>query len=393
MGEKILLYRWKAYNYADIIEQFIRMGYEVVEVHQELYNYDVDDAFAARLHDMLDQETYAFVFSVNYFALLAEVCHSRGLLYVSWSCDSPMISMYHRSVFYEENRIFVFDRINYEEFRAMGVEHIYHLPLAANAQRMQYVLREVRGAGAAFRKHDVSFVGSLYEKNAYDELEPKLPEYLRGYFDALMEAQKDLQGVSVIDGLLTPEILERLQEYFVLQRSSEGSFSDLGLVFSVTTLGFKIAQKQRISVLQKLSRQYEVALYSASPAEQIPLAKKMGSVDYWKEMPHVFAGSRINLNMTIPNIRTGIPLRAWDIMACGGFLLSNYQAEYAMFLEPDKDMVCYYNEEDLIEKAGFYLSHETERERIAQNGYEKVKNSHTFEKRMGEMMEILRKTR
>lgn len=390
MKSKILLYRWKAYNYRDIIEQFTRMGYEVVEVHQELYNYDVDEPFAERLHTILQKDSYAFVFSVNYFALLSNVCHDRHIPYVVWSCDSPMISMYHESVFYDENRIFVFDRAGYEEFKEMGVEHIYHLPLAANVERVQYVLEQPIDSPTDLYTNDVSFVGNLYEKNSYDALEKKLPDYLRGYFEALMEAQKDLQGISVIDRMLTVEILEQLQEYFVLEKSSEGSFSDLGLVFSVTTLGFKIAQLQRISILQKLSRKQKVGLYTTSPTDQLPFVTCKGGVDYWSQMPRVFAESKINLNITIPNIRTGIPLRAWDIMACGGFLLSNFQAEYAMYLEPGKDMVCYYNEEDLSDKVEYYLHHESERERIACHGYETVRKYHTYQQRMEEMMQNVR---
>jgi spore maturation protein CgeB len=385
--KKILIYRWKAYNYKDIIQEFTALGYEIEEIHQDLYNYDVDEEFAGRLGQMLREQVYDFMFSVNYFALISNVCQEIGLPYVCWSCDAPMISMYHKSVFNDCNRIFVFDRVNYEEFREMGVENIFYLPLAANVERLDYILaRKDTDMLSEFYQNDVSFVGSLYEKNSYDNLERKLPDYLRGYFDGLMEAQRDLQGVNIIDRMLTTDILEQLQEYFVLEKSSEDSFSDLGLVFSVTTLGFKIAQLQRKSILRKLSRQQKVGVYTASDVRDLPLVVYKGSVDYWSQMPRVFADSKINLNITIPNIKTGIPLRAWDIMASGGFLLSNFQAEYAMYFDLDKDLVCYYSEEDLLDKVDFYLSHSTQRQQIAQNGYEKVKKYHTYAIRMQEMI-------
>lgn len=41
---------------------------------------------------------------------------------------------------------------------------------------------------------DVAFVGSLYERNSYDKIKNRLPEYLRGYFDAVMEAQLNISG-------------------------------------------------------------------------------------------------------------------------------------------------------------------------------------------------------
>ena len=91
----ILVYHWKAYNYRDILTTFEQMGYEICLVEQELQNYDMDEAFAEHLDTLLAQEEtqWEFVFSVNYFALIAEVCHQRQIPYVMWNCDSPMISI------------------------------------------------------------------------------------------------------------------------------------------------------------------------------------------------------------------------------------------------------------------------------------------------------------
>ncbi|MBQ2504358.1 MAG: hypothetical protein II528_08535, partial [Lachnospiraceae bacterium] len=118
--KKILMYRWRAYNYLDIKKTFEKMGYEITELWQHLENYDVDEVFAERLREELRAQAYEFVFTVNYFALIAEVCHEVGIRYVSWTCDNPLISMYHESVFYDTNRIFTFDETNLREFQAMG---------------------------------------------------------------------------------------------------------------------------------------------------------------------------------------------------------------------------------------------------------------------------------
>ena len=103
-----------------------------------------------------------------------------------------------------------------------------------------------------------------------------------------------------------------------------------------------------------------------------------GSVDYWSEMPKVFRASKINLNFTIPNIKSGIPLRVWDVLGSGGFLLTNYQAELPYFFEEGKDLVCFDGIEDLCEKVGYYLKHEEERCAIAESGYQKVKETHLY---------------
>lgn len=383
---KILMYRWKAYNYKDIKYTFIKLGYEVEEVYQDLLNYDVDEEFAEKLKGIIRKDVYEFFFTVNYFPLISNVCQECGLLYVCWSCDNPLISMYHKSVFNDVNRIFLFDLTNVEEFSGMGADHIYHLPLAVDTERLDYLF--ANSTDLDLYKNEISFVGSLYEKNSYDKMEFTLPDYLRGYFEATMEAQKDLHGINIIDRMLTPEILMELQQYFELEKSDD-SLSDLNLIFSVTTLGFKIAEKQRRSILIELSKHHDVSIYTNSNVHDLIRVNYRGSVDYWEEMPKVFRESKINLNMTIPNIKSGVPLRVYDILGAGGFCITNFQAELPMFFENEKHMVWYYNQRDLYEKVDYYLRHDTERERITREGYEYIKMHCSYEQRIKDILETI----
>ena len=381
------MYRWKAYNYKDIKHTFEKLGYDIKEVQQDLLNYDVDEEFAEQLKDMIKSETFEFLFTVNYFPLISNVCQECGLLYVCWSCDNPLISMYHKSVFNDVNRIFLFDLTNVEEFKGMGVEHVYHLPLAVDCNRLDYLFYNSKDVKDY--RNDISFVGSLYEKNSYDKMEYTLPDYLRGYFEATMEAQRELQGVNIIDRMLTPEILMELESHFELEKS-EDSLSDLNLIFSVTTLGFKIAQKQRRRILIDLSKHYDVSIYTNSNTSDLLRVKNKASVDYWSEMPFVFRDSKINLNMTIPNIKSGVPLRIYDILGAGGFCLTNFQAELPMFFENGKHIVWYYSNEDLYEKVDYYLCHDAERESIARAGREYVEENCSYESRLSTMIDVIR---
>lgn len=426
----ILMYRWKAYNYRDIEQTFLLLGYTVDNIEQELGSYDVSPEFERVIEEKIRGTHYDMVFTVNYFPLISNVCERTGVKYVSWTCDNPLISMYHESVFHDCNYIFTFDKTNYLEFRGMGVKHIWYLPLAVDTERMDALLgapEEVRTAGAAhegmktagtvpeeigtaesvpaeigkaerrnatqdseMRKYrgDVAFVGSLYERNSYDKIKNRLPEYLRGYFDAVMEAQLNISGANIVEPMLTTNILEQLQEYFQLEKS-EGSFSDLGLIFQTTVLGFKIAEIERRRALIELSKHYKVNVYSNSDVSDLLRIQYCGSVDYWSEMPKVFRMSKINLNFTIPNIKSGIPLRIWDVLGCGGFLLTNYQAEIPYYFKEGEDLVCFDSLEDLCEKVGYYLEHEEERKRIAWNGYRKVREKHSYIERIHTILDTV----
>lgn len=379
----ILMYRWKAYNYRDSEQTFLLLGHTVDNIEQELGSYDVSPEFEKVIEQKIRGNHYDMVFTVNYFPLISNVCQRAGVKYVSWTCDNPLISMYHASVFHDCNYIFTFDKTNYLEFRGMGVAHIWYLPLAVDVDRLDDIIE--RSQDAAKYRGDVAFVGSLYERNSYDKLKNRLPEYLRGYFDAVMEAQLNISGANIVEPMLTADILSRLEEYFTLEKSPD-SFSDLGLIFQTTVLGFKIAEIERRRALIELSKYYHVNVYSNSDVSDMVRIRYCGSVDYWSEMPKVFRASKINLNFTIPNIKSGIPLRVWDVLGSGGFLLTNYQAELPYFFEEGKDLVCFDGVEDLREKVGYYLEHEEERRAIAESGYRKVKETHLYIERIRTML-------
>lgn len=393
----ILMYRWKAYNYRDIEQTFLLLGHTVDNIEQELGSYDVSPEFERVIEEKIRGTHYDMVFTVNYFPLISNVCERTGVNYVSWTCDNPLISMYHESVFHACNYIFTFDKTNYLEFRGMGVKHIWYLPLAVDTERMDALLgapeetgRRKAAQDPEMQKYrgDVAFVGSLYERNSYDKIKSRLPEYLRGYFDAVMEAQLNISGANIVEPMLTTNILEQLQEYFQLEKS-EGSFSDLGLIFQTTVLGFKIAEIERRRALIELSKHYRVNVYSNSDVSDLLRIQYCGSVDYWSEMPKVFRMSKINLNFTIPNIKSGIPLRIWDVLGCGGFLLTNYQAEIPYYFKEGEDLVCFDGLEDLCEKVGYYLEHEEERKRIAWNGYHKVREKHSYIERIHTILDTV----
>lgn len=393
----ILMYRWKAYNYRDIEQTFLLLGHTVDNIEQELGSYDVSPEFERVIEEKIRGTHYDMVFTVNYFPLISNVCERTGVKYVSWTCDNPLISMYHESVFHACNYIFTFDKTNYLEFRGMGVKHIWYLPLAVDTERMDALLGVPEEVGRwkvaqdpEMQKYrgDVAFVGSLYERNSYDKIKNRLPEYLRGYFDAVMEAQLNISGANIVEPMLTTNILEQLQEYFQLEKS-EGSFSDLGLIFQTTVLGFKIAEIERRRALIELSKHYKVNVYSNSDVSDLLRIQYCGSVDYWSEMPKVFRMSKINLNFTIPNIKSGIPLRIWDVLGCGGFLLTNYQAEIPYYFKEGEDLVCFDGLEDLCEKVGYYLEHEEERKRIAWNGYRKVREKHSYIERIRTILDTV----
>lgn len=403
---KILIYKWNVFNQEDIKSAFEQFGHivdmyscpsgkqmisEVEGIDQKITESDVKRIFPK--NEVCDVfKEYDIIFSVNYFSEVSDLCEELKKPYVSWTVDSPMITMYHSSIFHKHNYIFVFDQFQYVQFKNMGVKHVYYLPLAVDTKRVQKQLAERKNLaenhGHSFQ-NEIAFVGGLYHKNSYDAIESVLPDYLRGYFDAAMEAQMDIYGDNLFDSLLNVDILTKLSDLVDFQQDDR-SFSDLKLVFTSTYLGYKLAQKERIRYLNNLAKNHQLGLYTSEPDQLLQNVTYRGTVDYLKDMPSVFHDSNINLNLTIRNIRTGIPLRVWDVLGAGGFLLTNYQLELDTYFENGKDIVYFDGMDDCLRKADYYLSHEDERMAIAANGLQKVREGHSYEDRIGVILDCIK---
>ena len=55
------------------------------------------------------------------------------------------------------------------------------------------------------------------------------------------------------------------------------------------------------------------------------------------------------------------------------------------FYEPGREMVLYENVNDFVDKVRYYLAHDEEREKIAQAGYARTLQEHTYAKRFEEI--------
>lgn len=382
---KILFYQWNAYNLYDIRITFEALRHEITMLEKPICNPEEDSTYVDYLCGQLKKKRYDFLFSINFFPVLAQACHNSRLPYVCWNCDSPLLAMYHESVFYPDNIIFCFDYSNYKEFQALGVKNIFHLPLAVHTERLSRQISTGREP-----KYPVSFVGSLYEKNSYDHIADKLPPYLSGYLEGAMNAQLLISGGNLLELLLTEDIclmLEEIMEY----HHSERSFANTRTLFASTVLGFKTASLERHQNLNALSLSTPVHLFTDSQTTDLPLVHIHAPVNYLSEMPQIFHDSKINLNMTIPNIKTGIPLRIWDILGSGGFALTNYQPEFDGIFQAGGTLDIFEDKEELLDKAAFYLKHDGIREKIARQGLELVTKEHNYTVRINQMLHQIKR--
>ena len=345
---KILFFQWNAFMQKGIERAFTYLGMEYDTFYYIFKDWDKDDDFKEKLKKRLQsgKEEYEYVFSVNFSPLISEVCNDLQVKYVSWVYDCPLHIRNKEPMKYSCNTIFFFDRIEAENYRNKGV-NAYHLPLAGDTvaftEKYKYVdmnmmHNEEKGIYTGFTETDmcdVSLVGKLYHSDYAYLLRP-LDQYCRGYLEGVVEAL----------------------EYAV---------------------GTEITGRERYMALALLQNRCNVSLFSSDKDECLQKVVQPGYVDYYTQMPQVFKKSRINLNISLKLIQSGVPLRVFDVLASGGFLMTNFQPEIVEMFVPGEELVIYENMQDLVEKSIWYLEHDEERKRIASNGYEKVKNTYTFE--------------
>ena len=370
---RILFYQWHSFMNRGIEKAFQQMNlaYDILFFQQT--DWEKDTGLVQLLEGKLKQQEYTMVFSINFAPIVSQVCQEKKILYLSWVYDAPIHIREIRTLKNDCNRIFFFDRMQAGQYQKEGIA-AFHMPLAADTDMLT-------GRRISCRT-DVSLVGKLYQTE-YNYYCGPLNNYQRGYLEGLINAQMKVYGGYFLDDLLDEALLDGLNKSYLAASGGKATISREELEYM---LACEMTGRERYLALALLSAHFGVQLYSTDEDQRLSRVEYKGYADYYKQMPDVFAASRINLNISLKLIKSGIPLRVFDILACRGFLLTNYQSEMSEYFEPGIDFIIYESMEDLYQKADFYLRHETEREKIAAHGYETVSRRYTFRQQLEKIL-------
>lgn len=387
----ILFYRYGSICEPDIIDSFRHLGFQVDEDTREIYNKELKPSECITgLNELLREKNYnyTFVFSINFFPSVSDVCNIVGIPYMSLVVDSPVLELFSTSLANKCNKIFIFDRRLYEEFLPVNPDGIYHIPLATNVRGNHKTCTQASEALKKRFSSDISFIGSLYtEKCAYNKT--VLPPKFKGYVDGLIESQLRVYGYNFIEKCVDDELVNAfIKAHPELDNFPETMNVNVRAVIAQHFISVKVAEQERIRFLKALSDRFNVDIYTGSDTDFMPRIHNRGFAKTATEMPVIFNQSKINLNLTAKSIRSGLSLRVFDVLGCEGFLITNYQEELPRHFTIGEDLEAYESLDDLMGKCEYYLIHENDRREIAHNGFEKVKKYHTYDTRLTQMLEI-----
>lgn len=321
--------------------------------------------------DKWKEDEYLFVFTAVFSPEVSSVCQNALIPYLSYIMELPDEAVYHSSVKNPCNFIFCFDRDVCEGLQQVIPGRCFHLPLGADSSWFS--------ESAIEKNMDVSFVGSLCEGNeAYDKADG-FSEYARGYLDALIKTQVRIYGYNLLEAALNKDIVKEIKRNVPCELLQGGEA--VGLERSIIArhiLGNKVTELERHQLLHTVSRNFEIHLYTADEVSGLPDLHFHKPVTSWEERAKIYRTSRINLHFTHRSVTSGIPQEIFEIMAAGGFVLTNFQPEIPENFVIGEHLETFVNEKELLDKIAYYLEHEEERVQIAKAGQQAVKEYHSY---------------
>ena len=357
----------------DAINAIKGMGHNIIEYKSSFDKYDYDEKNISLLKKTIGTNNIDIIFSFNYFPDVSRVANEKGISYVSWVYDNPHLTLNSETIFNEINIVFVFDTSQVEKYRKLGVKNIFYSPLPSKSVNISPITY----------KHDISFVGTLYdgEKDQFGQIK-NLPDNLRGRIDGIITAQHNLYGADIIDETINTfydeikkNVKTSLGEHY--RECDRDIFADI--------VRRRVTMYDRKSVLKLLGEKFKTDLYCEIKHPELPV-NYMGIVSNDK-LPVVMAESKINLNISLRSIRTGIPLRVMQILGAGGFCMTDYKKDMDEYFEDGINMAYYYCEEDLLEKCDFYLNNEDARKKVTINGKITAENRLGYEVLLNKIFE------
>ena len=348
----ILEFENKHFGVEDLKEILPTMGHKLTVISTPLILERTSDEFDQLFDKTISKCNYDAVFTFNYSVVVSKCCNRHNIPYIAWVYDSPLMTLYSYTI-------------------TNPCNHIHHI-----------------------FDSDISFVGSMYNEkgNFYDRIYDKLAPWARGYLDAIIAAQQNVYGMNFLEDMLsgTPDtnrILGELMRVEPYTPNADG-IETPAYTYANYFLARKVAQNERTALLSAVSEHFTTKLYTHNKTPDMPHVINQGAIDFYDNMPYVFKCSKINLNITLRSIKNGIPLRCMDIMGAGGFLMTNFQADFLNHFTPDVDYVYFESKDDLINKCDYYLKHDDERMTIAENGHKKVQQFHNYRIRLEEIFEV-----
>ena len=387
-GLNILYFDSKEINLDNIIWGLLELGAEVERSSLRVtLNLPVDSEIEFIKNEVIK---YNCVMTQNFSVNVAVACFEKCVPYISWVYDSPQVSLYTEYAKYPTNFIFAFDKAQVSRLRSVGIDNVFHMPLAAN---MAYTSRiNIDKQDKARYDSEISFIGQLYR---LDYVKSYIANVSKEVWDVLGTIVEEKafdwgKGQSIFD-TIPNDIAEKIS----INDNDFEYFNLIGNKFIKETmlLGPMIANREREGILSSAGEVFKTSLYTKECDKEyardvLKSVRVYGPVK-GEEPYKIYGCSKLNLNLTLRTIETAVPQRVFDIMSMGGAVISNYQEEAEELFIPDKEIILFESGEEFLDKAKFFLGHPSLLRKIGEAGYMKTKRKYNYTVGLSNMFDIV----
>ncbi len=334
----------------------------------------------------------SLVASINYNPGLAEACRALDLRLVIWEIDPATDTLQPCDPPAEHCRVFTYRRAQVPVYQAAGFPHAEYLPLAANPGRRQPV--ELSADEQPRYRAPLSFVGASMVAQAQQFREEFITEY------CLWKGGSPDQARGAVEAILDKLVQDHRED---LTTSRVEEMMDEGMAPFVATMRANPEKPDPIALVSEIVAADKRLVYVANLGQlgirvwgdkhwqgtQAHGAKYMGNAGHKREITRIYCGSTVNVDIGRIYQTDMVTMRVFDVMACGGFVLTERNEALLELFTPGVEMDCYTTLQELLEKADHYIRNPGEAAAMAARGREAVLRDHTISGRVRHMLDSL----
>jgi len=297
----------------------------------------------------------------------------------SWYVDSPnlIVKAFQENVS-PYTTLFLWDKGYVSDMESVGFESVSYLPLATDEALFKPSGRK-RKKGRVF-SCEVGFVGNSMVEPTDERMAKVRPE-----FHPIVEglAEECLRRRASFD--------ELMKTMSVRDRNRVASLDPSARTDLEAAVLWKTTQRYRLQCIDALAA-FDLRIHGDPGWKTLAIESGIlsPSIDYYKELPRFYNHCKINFNATNLQMGAAVNQRAFDVPACGAFLLTDHQEALGEAFELGKEVIAFEEVEEIPDLVRFYLHNPGKREAIAAQGRKRVLQEHTYKHRLNRIIERMR---
>jgi spore maturation protein CgeB len=362
----------------DSIEALQELGHEVesfeLQRRENPPGAKLNESRASELRYRIKNFQPDFLLTSDHRGFDPRLIQNLKIPHVSWFSNNPFYWL-RKEWISPTCVVFIWDASYINQLKNFGFKNVFYLPLATNPK----LFKETSLSQEDIEKYscDVSFAGASgisFYKDVWSKVERIEDAKLRLFLKEVIKRRSQ----------------NPLKEFIEIIKEVENSLGVKLHYDNIKTLERELdlgaMPLYRKSIIQEM-REFDVRVWGDEGWGE-HLGGEMeesycGKIDR-ANLKKLYKATKINLNITSTQSRTGLNMRVFDIAACGGFLLSDYRRDLEELLSWN---LAYRDKVEAKALANYYLIHEDERLERAKSLQKIVLRFHTYKHRMKELVD------